>query len=296
MPPVTIVIPCYNEATRMDVEAYVRYLLQEPPSQLLFVDDGSTDGTPDLLQDLCDCNPDHCQLLQLESNGGKAEAVRQGVLHALQGQPQYIGYWDADLATPLNVIGDFIRHLQHHPEFRLIMGARVCLLGRSVKRHPVRHYLGRLFAAAASLTLRLPVYDTQCGAKLFRVTDTFESLFQQPFVSQWIFDVEILARLATLVPTHGEPPLSTCIYEWPLRQWHDVHGSKVRATDFLGAALNLLSIYWRYRHLLPANIKELELDPVAINTAKQDISPVDRKTTTPKKEVIRQRQQTDPVT
>jgi dolichyl-phosphate beta-glucosyltransferase len=287
MPPVTIVIPCYNEATRMDVETYVRYLLQEPLSQLLFVDDGSTDDTSDLLQDLCDCNPDHCQLLQLQSNGGKAEAVRQGVLHALQGQPQYIGYWDADLATPLDVIDDFFRHLQRHPEFRLIMGARVCLLGRSVKRHPARHCLGRLFAAAASLTLRLPVYDTQCGAKLFRVTDNFASLFQQPFVSQWIFDVEILARLATLVHTHGEPPLSTCIYEWPLQQWHDMHGSKVRTTDFLRAAFNLLSIYRRYRHLPLANQNDLELGPVAISTAKQDITPVDRKTTKPKKEVTR---------
>jgi|GEM_PF-308703 len=272
MPPVTIVIPCYNEASRLDVEAYVRYVLREPPCRLLLVDDGSTDGTADLLRDLAACNEDLCQVLLLESNRGKAEAVRRGILHALQWRPRYIGYWDADLATPLDVIDDFYRQLQRRPELRLIMGARVRLLGRTVERRPARHYLGRLFAAAASCVLRLPIYDTQCGAKLFRVTDNFERLFQHPFVSPWIFDVEILARMAAEVSAHGAPPLPWTVYEWPLQQWHDVQGSKVRPIDFLEAAFALLSIHWRYRGLLPPNRSATVLDPAPSRNAVQDPS------------------------
>ena len=279
MPPVTIVIPCYNEAKRLDLEAYVRYLLREPPCRLLLVNDGSTDGTLEILQDLSDCAPDLCQVLPLENNCGKAEAVRQGVLHALRGRPQYVGYWDADLATPLDVIDDFYQQLQRQPELRLIMGARVSLLGRSVQRHPARHYLGRLFAAAASCALRMPVYDTQCGAKLFRVTDTLQRVFTQTFVSQWIFDVEILARLAAEVHTHNQPSLRTTVYEWPLQQWHDVKGSKIRTANFLRAAYDLLSIYRRYRRFLPAGQGGMQICPDAAGAVGPDLPQADTENT-----------------
>lgn len=250
MPPVTIVIPCYNEADRIDVDAYVRYLLQEPNCRLLLVNDGSTDATLEVLQDLSDSNPELCEVLHLAKNVGKAEAVRQGVLHALRGKPRYVGYWDADLATPLSVIEDFHQQMELRTDLRLIMGARVNLLGRAIERQPSRHYLGRLFALAASCTLRLPVYDTQCGAKLLRVTENFDEIFAQPFASRWIFDVEILARLATQVHVDGALPLRTTVYEWPLDEWCDVEGSKVRARDFLRSALDLISIGLRYRKFL----------------------------------------------
>ncbi len=270
MPPVTIVIPCYNEANRLDVEAYVRYLLQEPPCRLLLVNDGSTDDTLELLGDISACAPDLCQVLHLENNGGKAEAVRQGTLHALRRQPQFVGYWDADLATPLAVIGDFHQQLRRRPELRLIMGARVCLLGRSVQRQPVRHYLGRLFAAAASCTLRMPIYDTQCGAKLFRVTDALKRVFEQPFLSPWVFDVEILARLAVEAHARSQPSLRTSVYEWPLQQWHDVKGSKIRSIDFLRAGYDLLSIYRCYRPFPRASQDEMELVPATARAVSKD--------------------------
>lgn len=247
----TIVIPCYNEADRLDVDQFVRYVLTRPSFHLLFVNDGSRDRTLDVLRDLCTCDPDRCTVLHLEDNVGKAEAVRRGILSALRQHPEYVGYWDADLATPLGAIDDFCAVLIRHPELELVMGARVRLLGRSIERQPIRHYLGRVFAAAASLALRLPVYDTQCGAKLFRVTDTTERIFASPFVSNWIFDVEILARMTVDAQVREGRPMETVIYEYPLCVWHDVAGSKVRVKDFLKAALELMAIYRRYMRGVP---------------------------------------------
>jgi hypothetical protein len=108
----------------------------------------------------------------------------------------------------------------------------------------MRHYLGRVFATFASLVLRLAVYDTQCGAKLFRVNPTVSNLFQQPFRSRWIFDVELLARFVQSV---GPQRAEAAIFEYPLEQWRDVPGSKLRPKHFAKAAWDLFMIRSNYR-------------------------------------------------
>jgi len=120
----------------------------------------------------------------------------------------------------------------------------------------------------------LPVYDTQCEAKIFRVTETLKQTFKRPFASLWGFDVEILPRMASEVHTHGTAPLQTSVYEWPLQQWQDVEGSKVRASDFLGAAYDLLSIYKRYRKFLgaPKTAKKVSEAIPSLNAAMSAVS------------------------
>jgi glycosyltransferase involved in cell wall biosynthesis len=239
-----LVVPCFNEAQRLDANAFRAW--QEPNTRVLFVDDGSTDDTAAVLSDVAQGQEGRFSVLRLAQNGGKAEAVRQGVLHALGNlQPQYVGYWDADLATPLNAVPEFVGILEARPEVEMVFGARVKLLGRCVERSPVRHYLGRVFATVVSNVLRLPIYDTQCGAKIFRVTDGTHSVFAEPFLSRWIFDVEIIARY--LVQRGSNPAeLEKVIYEYPLECWVDVGGSKVRPSDFLVAFLDVLRIQRRY--------------------------------------------------
>src|SRR5205814_1806905 len=116
----------------------------------LFVNDGSSDDTGQLLDDLCVANPASLSALHLRENRGKAEAVRRGVLQAFLRRPKYVGYWDADLATPLDAISDFSDYLATHSRVEIVLGARVRLLGRKIKRRLSRHYAGRLFAAAAA--------------------------------------------------------------------------------------------------------------------------------------------------
>jgi dolichyl-phosphate beta-glucosyltransferase len=120
------------------------------------------------------------------------------------------------------------------------------LLGRAIERNPIRHYLGRMFATVASLVLDLAVYDTQCGAKLFRASAEAEALFAEPFLVNWTFDVELIARVQAHRLRAGLTSASDSIYELPLDEWHDVAGSKVHATDFLMALLEMGRIHAKY--------------------------------------------------
>lgn len=242
---VTLVVPCYNEAERLKADAFVAAVDQQPDLHLLFVDDGSGDATRPTLEKLAARRPDRMSVLALARNQGKAEAVRHGLLLALQGPATHVGFWDADLATPLDAVPDFMRVFAAHPEFEVLLGSRAQLMGRVIHRRAFRHYTGRVFATIASLVLDMPVYDTQCGAKIFARTARLERILARPFISRWIFDVELLARYLDDRPVaHGEPPpAKSRIYELGLRCWIDEPGSKVRARDGIRAFSDLYRIH-----------------------------------------------------
>ena len=235
----TVIVPCFNEEKRLQREAFHAFLERQHPVRLLFVNDGSTDGTLSVLTELQTAFPEQVDVLDKQPNGGKAEAVRAGMLHAVAHTPHgLVGFWDADLATPLDAILEMKRILDHRPQLEMVFGARVRLLGRSIKRKPARHYLGRIFATVVSTLLRVPIYDTQCGAKLFRVTPDLQHVLAQPFHSRWIFDVELLARFLDL-HAHDPAYAPAAIYEFPLLVWHDVAGSRLRPGDFLRSIAEL---------------------------------------------------------
>ena len=240
-----IVVPCFDEAARLDGNAFLAFAAREAGVRFVLVDDGSRDHTAEVLESLCTRMSPRAEVLRLERNSGKAEAVRRGVLRALEHEPEprYVGYWDADLATPLDAIPEFEAILDRHPELDVVLGARVRLMGRQIERSALRHYLGRVFATAASLVLQMPIYDTQCGAKLLRVGP--RGLFADPFVTNWTFDVELVARMLAAERSTGRS-VAERIYEHPLWCWRDVRGSKVRPLDFLRASRDLLRIRRRY--------------------------------------------------
>ena len=241
-----VVIPCWNEARRLDAEAFLRFDARGCDVRFLFVDDGSTDGTRQVLARLALADPARFQVLALERNLGKAEAVRQGMLQACASGSDHAGFWDADLATPLEEIPRFVELLDRRPGIEMVFGSRVALLGRSIERRAIRHYAGRVFATAVSLALGLPVYDTQCGAKIFRNTPAVAALFAEPFRSRWIFDVEIVARLVRARRGTSLTAPRDAIHELPLDRWRDVRGSKIGVLDYLRAALQLVGLWWRY--------------------------------------------------
>lgn len=240
-----IVVPCYNEARRLPAERYVEFLDAEEAFSLLFVNDGSRDETLDVLRALALRRPQRIEVLDLERNGGKAEAVRRGVAHVGDGA-DLVGFVDADLSTPLSALVPFRQVFLDQPSVELVLGARVRLLGRRIERRQLRHLLGRAFATAASATLSLPVYDTQCGAKMWRPTPILRQVFAVPFGSRWIFDVEMLARYAKAFDW-DTGALSARIVEIPLQEWREVSGSRLKSSDFAQSAADLLAIAWKYR-------------------------------------------------
>ncbi len=238
-PSTVLVVPCYDEAERLDFAQFAA-LAGHGVQRLLFVDDGSTDDTRALLNRFASLHPERVDVVVLDENHGKSEAVRRGMLRALELGAGIVGYADADLSTPPEELLRLFS-MACGGAFKVVLGSRVALLGSKIDRSAVRHYFGRGFATAASLVLNLPIYDTQCGAKVFADETALRGALAIPFVSRWAFDVELLGRL--LIGAPGVPGLAPDDFvEIPLRTWREVAGSKVGARDALRATLDLIRI------------------------------------------------------
>jgi glycosyltransferase involved in cell wall biosynthesis len=242
MPEVCVVVPCFNEEQRLRGADFLSFIATHPAASICFVDDGSRDGTVSVLDALRAQCPGRILVHRLERNGGKAQAVRAGVLHvAASGQWPIIGYWDADLSTPLAEVDRLLDALQQHPDCQLVLGSRVKRLGAHIERRLSRHLMGRIFATCASAILGFEVYDSQCGAKLFRA-DIARVFFGDPFLTRWLFDLEMLVRLRNEV---GASVIDVT-REVPLARWEEVGGSKLGLSDIINVPLELLKIRAHY--------------------------------------------------
>ena len=240
---ICLIIPCHNEAHRLDRKAVEAFIQSTPTIDLMMVDDGSVDSTAEVLQALKSTTNDRLHVRCLASNQGKAEAVRAGMQAALAlNRFNVVGFCDADLATPLSEMVRLTEVLDEQ-DADMVFGCRLLRLGADIHRSGARHYLGRFFATVVSSILGLPVYDTQCGAKVFRVSIACE-IFRAEFSSRWFFDVELLARYRQ---TYGQEATLRKVIEVPLRTWIDQPGSKLALWDFLMAPFELWRIRRRYR-------------------------------------------------
>ena len=119
------------------------------------------------------------------------------------------------------------------------MGSRIKLIGNKVDRSLLRHYLGRVFATIVShFILKTPVYDTQCGAKIIDAK-WCSLLFEKPFETKWLFDVELLLRLK-----NNGNNLQKCVAEIPLFEWKEIGNSKIKVSDFIKVPFQLVKLYF----------------------------------------------------
>ena len=237
-----IVVPCYNEAERLDRAFIGKYLKANPDVVMAFVNDGSSDNTAEVLRAFQNDEPSII-VIDFEKNRGKAEAVRQGMLQVERDfEFEYLGFWDADLATPLDELRRMIAILDNDEELKLVLGSRVQRLGARIERNSVRHYFGRVFSTIATFILQFPVYDTQCGSKLFR-TSIVKELFDEPFISKWLFDIELLLRVRN---GYGTSRLKRLVMELPLNAWEEKGDSRLKTSHLLSMPKQFVQIHKKY--------------------------------------------------
>ena len=247
MNPICIIIPFYNEVNRFPADEFLEFLQSDPETSFCLVNDGSTDNTGRILESLREKFPERILVTTLQENKGKAGAVQAGMISALQHFTcGYFGYFDADLATRLDESFRLRSSLEEKPSLEFAFGSRVAILGVRIERKLYRHLIGRVIATFISNILHLMVYDTQCGAKLFS-RSLAARVFEKPFISRWLFDVEILARVLGI---YGRDGIEEVVVEVPVRAWIDMGGSKVRWTYGFRVFYDLIRIRNHYKAFL----------------------------------------------
>lgn len=241
----SIIIPCYNEANRLHLETFINFARQHPKISFVFIDDGSKDLTINLLCGAMAALPDQVDVLMMARNAGKAEAVRHGLKFAAKRGDKYIAFLDADLATPLNAINDFISVADRLDNIDVVLGSRAGGLGRRVYRDYHRKIISLICASMGRLATGLALKDTQCGAKLFRNTLHLRNCLDTPFSAGWLFDVELFLRISN--PNKNE---RKNFFEYPVLEWTEIPGSNVKLLDVLKSGIKMTSLIvnqWKIR-------------------------------------------------
>ena len=236
-----IVIPCYNEEKRLDTERMFNFLKLKKNVLLCYVNDGSSDGTIEVLQKIKTKFPNNVEAISTPTNVGKAEAVRTGILHCNKHfKHEKIAYLDADLATTLEECYEISELVKDETVFAF--GSRIEKIDNNIDRKIHRFYIGRIIAAFISKQLKLNVYDSQCGCKIIN-SKLSERLFSEKFISKWLFDVEIFHRM---IKIYGRDEIPKICKEIPLKSWIDYDESKVKMTYFFKLWLDLYKIKKAY--------------------------------------------------
>jgi len=239
---VGIVIPCYNEEERLSSAVFQKFATENLGYHLCFVNDGSTDNTLEVLNELRKGNEDTISVYNCEKNGGKAEAVRQGILH-LSKDPQYdyLGYLDADLSTDFRDFDELVKTLENS-EFKIVSGSRISRMGADITKESARKIISKTINMIIQTILGMPFKDTQCGAKIMK-SDMVAPIFEKKFITRWLFDVEIFMRMKKF---YGKDQAKKLICEQPLKRWIHADGSKLSMKDSVKIIGQLGQIAFHY--------------------------------------------------
>jgi glycosyltransferase involved in cell wall biosynthesis len=224
----SIVLPCFDEAERLP-GTLAAYLAHFPPTraevELIVVDDGSSDGTSAIADQLAAADP-RVRVVRTPHNHGKGYAVRVGIQAA---QGELVVFTDADGSYGPEQLERVVAALARAP---VAVGAR--LGSQAGTGSPLlRRLASPVFNRVMRLLLGLPYHDTQCGLKGFR-RDAAEALFQRARVDGFAFDAEALLVARRLGIEVVEVPVTA----------EDRQGSKVRLG---GDALRMLADVWKVR-------------------------------------------------
>jgi dolichyl-phosphate beta-glucosyltransferase len=239
-----IVVPCYNEEKRFPYPQFLAFAKDNPEVQLCFVNDGSKDNTLTVLSNFQKEGPSNIHVYSLKQNSGKSEAVRQGILYMLENtQADLIGFLDADLATKPEEWVQMAKYKQNYPQFGAIVGSRIQRLGANIKRDDNRSIFSSVIKKIIRIILKANFQDTQCGAKIFN-RNLIPFLFSEPFMTPWLFDVEIFLRLQK---KFGRTSLHKGVLEFPLMHWTEVGDSRLKLKDTIKIPMQLIKLYLKYR-------------------------------------------------
>ncbi len=238
-----IVIPCYNEASRLPLASYRLFLKQDTDTHILFSNDGSNDKTVSVLENIKRVFPSQVSIYNLEKNSGKAQAVREAALFCFGNFTGFetIGYLDADLSTSLEEYVSISKNIKE--DIVCAFGSRILKIDNHIDRKKYRFLIGRVVATMISKQLNISIYDSQCGCKVFS-SSIAQELFKEKFISKWLFDVELFHRL---IKMYSHKAMKNVCREIPLKSWIDVDESRVSMLYFFKMWQDLYTIRKRYQ-------------------------------------------------
>ena len=238
-----IIIPCYNEANRLPIENYKSFFNKTRDVSIFFINDGSIDETGNVIQEICIEFSEQVNLISLEKNKGKGNEVLEGFHFVLNNHDfKKIAFLDADLSTSLEECYRLANYVEG--KISLVFGSRILKLDNNIKRKWYRFFFGRIVATAISKSLKLSLYDSQCGCKIFE-TPLAKKIFGDPFLSKWLFDVEIFFRT---IKIYGRENIKEHIKEVPLNEWVDTADSRVSPWYFFRLWWDLYKISKKYNN------------------------------------------------
>ncbi len=239
---VGVVIPCYNEEQRLSSDDFTDFVDQHSGYHLCFVNDGSTDKTMDVLNELRKGREEYVSVYNCEKNGGKAEAVRLGMLHMAEySDLDYIGFLDADLSTDMSDFDALVDTIESS-QFKVVSGSRISRMGANITKESARKIISLTINLIIRKILSMEFKDTQCGAKIME-KEIVEVAFNRKFLTRWLFDVEIFMRMKK---NYGTEAARSLICEQPLKRWIHADGSKLSMKDSVKIVFQLGQIAWHY--------------------------------------------------
>ncbi len=204
-PYLSIVVPAYNEAARIELTLDKIMTCVESrgwDAEVLVVDDGSRDETPEIVKRWMESYP-RLHLVQNPGNRGKGYSVRNGLLQAAG---DVVVFTDADLSAPIEEAERLLAALVAGAD--VVIGSRWMDRTRQTIQQPLyRQVFGRCFNWITRRVMGLPFKDTQCGFKAFK-RSAAQVIFRLQRIERWGFDPEILFIAQKLKYTVAEVPVS----------------------------------------------------------------------------------------